>query len=163
MHFFFFLVICYYYTNKKKKETTSTPHYNTIRPPHHNQGHHYYHDRTTDGTGNKCRPYNKEHQKKKPRDIVIDVSGPQVSCSFIFMFIFLWFFYTRESCHIITSATTTPTPRLYSEGMGTGLNDEGCQKPRLPHTVTHTVCGSNQARNRCRASLFYIIYLLYLY
>ena len=51
---FFFLVICYYYTNKIKK---STPYFNTIKPPRHNQGRHYYHNRTTDGTGNKCGPY----------------------------------------------------------------------------------------------------------
>ena len=102
----------------------------------------YYHDGTTDGTGNKHGPYTygtMRNAKKKPRDAVNDIFWPQVSCSFIFMFIFLWFFYTRESRHVITLATTTPTTRMYSKGMGTGLNDEGCQNPRLPHTISPTL------------------------
>ena len=101
--------------------------------------------------------------KKKPRDAVNDISWPQVSCSFIFMFIFLWFFYTRESCHVITLATTTPTPRMYSKGMGTGLNDEGCQNPRLPHTISPTlsVVATRQGTNA--VWVFFISFTCFIY
>ena len=102
----------------------------------------YYHDGTTDGTGNKHGPYTYDTMRNAKKKTKRCCQRHLLATGQLFFYFHVHFFmvlYTRESRHVITLATTTPTPRMYSKGMGTGLNDEGCQNPRLPHTISPTL------------------------